>query len=310
MGLRNTSKYLDEILFRVLGDLIARQIVVKIADDLIIEANTIDKLFSNYTDVLQRLWENNLCLAADKATICPKSLNIIGWVWKEGTLQSDPHKINPLKTCQQTQTVKQLRSYIGSYKALSKCIPNFRSFLSPLKDLVAGKESNYKIEWTSQLSQEFINSQKVLDTASTIALLIPKDQLIITTNASRQAIGATMFIQRGKTKLISRFFSAKLSKTQINWTPCEIEALAIKCALKHFSPFIQESKFETKVFTDSKPCVVAVNKLKRREFSLSSLLSTFVMTFNEMNVSLYYISGKGNDISDFIEQLIIVQIDN
>ena len=240
MGLRNTSKYLDEILFRVLGDLIARQIVVKIADDLIIGANTIDELFSNYTDVLQRLQENNLCLAADKTTICPKSLNILGWVWKEGTLQSDPHKINPLKTCQQPQTVKQLRSYIGSYKALSKCIPNFRSFLSPLKDLVAGKESNYKIEWTSQLSQEFINSQKVLDTASTIALLIPKDQLIITTNASRQAIGATMFIQRGKTKLISGFFSAKLSKTQINWTPCEIEALAIKCALKHFSPFIRE----------------------------------------------------------------------
>ena len=45
MGLRNTSKYLDEILFRVLGDLIARQIVVKIADDLIIGANTIDELF-------------------------------------------------------------------------------------------------------------------------------------------------------------------------------------------------------------------------------------------------------------------------
>ena len=61
------------------------------------------------TDVLQRLQENNLCLAADKTTICPKSLNILGWVWKDGTLQSDPHKINPLKTCQQPQTVKQLR---------------------------------------------------------------------------------------------------------------------------------------------------------------------------------------------------------
>ena len=144
--------------------------------------------------------------------------------------------------------------------------------------------------------------QKALHTAKTITLTIPKDQLIITTDASRQAIYTTMFIQRGKTKLFSRFFSTKLSKTQINWTPCEIEALAIKCALKHFSPFIQESKCETKAFTDSKPCVVAVNKLKRREFSLRSRLSTFVMTFNEMNVSLYYISGKDNNISDFISR--------
>ena len=65
---------------------------------------------------------------------------------------------------------------------------------------------------------------------------------MITAGASRQAIGATIFIQRGKTELISGYFNAKLSKTQLNWTPCEIEALAIKCALKDFLSFIQESK--------------------------------------------------------------------
>ena len=48
MGLRSSLEYLDEILSRVLGDLIPRQIVVKIADDLIIGANTLDELFSNY----------------------------------------------------------------------------------------------------------------------------------------------------------------------------------------------------------------------------------------------------------------------
>ena len=51
VGLKNSSEYLDEILSRVLGALIVRQIVVKIVD-LIIGANTIDELFSNYTDVL------------------------------------------------------------------------------------------------------------------------------------------------------------------------------------------------------------------------------------------------------------------
>ena len=302
MGLRNSSEYLDEILTRVLGDLISRQIVVKIADDLIIGANTVDELLSNYIEVLQHLQENNLSLAAGKTLICPRSLNLLGWVWKEGTLEIDPHKINPLKTCSKPSTVKQLRSFIGSYKALSKCIPNFSCFISPLEDVVAGKESNSKIEWTDKLLKHFTNSQNALDTAKIITLPTPKDQLIITTDASHQAIGATMFVLRGKTKLISGFFSAKLSKTQLKWTPCEIEALAIRCALRHFSPYIRESKFETKVFTDSKPCVQAVNKLKRGEFSLSSRLSTFLMTFNEMKVSLYHISGETNLISDFVSR--------
>ena len=122
------KKYLDKILSRVLDDLIARKILVKIADDLIIGANTIDKLFSNYTEVLQRLQKNNLWLAADETIIYPNTLNILGWVWRESTLRLDPHKINPLKTFQQPKTVKQLWSYIGYYKALSRCIPNFSFF--------------------------------------------------------------------------------------------------------------------------------------------------------------------------------------
>ena len=49
MSLTNSSEYLDKILSRVLSDLIARQIAVKMADDQIIGAYTIDELFSNYT---------------------------------------------------------------------------------------------------------------------------------------------------------------------------------------------------------------------------------------------------------------------
>ena len=37
-------------------------IIVKIADNLIIGTNTIDEIFSNYTDILQGLQENNLRL--------------------------------------------------------------------------------------------------------------------------------------------------------------------------------------------------------------------------------------------------------
>ena len=49
MSLTNSSEYLDKILSRVLSDLIARQIAVKMADDQIIGDYTIDELFSNYT---------------------------------------------------------------------------------------------------------------------------------------------------------------------------------------------------------------------------------------------------------------------
>lgn len=81
----------------------------------------------------------------------------------------------------------------------------FVSFIFFRRCTCYGKESNSKIEWKSQLSQEFINSQKALDTAKTITLPIPEDKLIITTDTSRQAVAAIMSIQRGKTKAILGF---------------------------------------------------------------------------------------------------------
>ena len=47
MGLRNSSEYLEEMLSRVLGDLLAQGVPGKIHDDLVIGGGTVNKLQSN-----------------------------------------------------------------------------------------------------------------------------------------------------------------------------------------------------------------------------------------------------------------------
>ena len=74
--------------------------------------------------------------------------------------------------------------------------------------------------------------------------------------------------------------------------------------LKTFSLFIQELTCKTTVFTDSKLCVEAFN-VQKGGIQFKSQLSPFVMTFNEMNTSLYHTSGKDNNISDFIRRNLI-----
>ena len=41
---------------------------------------------------------------------------------------------------------------------------------------------------------------------------------------------------------LAGFFSTKLRDRQVTWLPCEIEALAIAAATKHFSPCIIQSQ--------------------------------------------------------------------
>ena len=108
MGLRNMSEYLEEIISRVFGDLIAEGMLDKVADDHLIGGNDIQELLSTWYRVLQRLIENGLTISPVKTIICPKVVKILGWIWDNGTISVDRHRINPLTVCAVPETVKQL----------------------------------------------------------------------------------------------------------------------------------------------------------------------------------------------------------
>ena len=96
MGMPGSETALEELMSRVLGELIQKGCVAKLADDLYIGGNTYDELLSNWTNVLHALEANNLRLSAAKTTICPKQTTILGWRWSQGTLTASPHKITAL----------------------------------------------------------------------------------------------------------------------------------------------------------------------------------------------------------------------
>ncbi|VDH94003.1 Hypothetical predicted protein [Mytilus galloprovincialis] len=130
---------------------------------------------------------------------------------------------------------------------------------------------------------------------------LPKcsDQLWIVTDGSvtKRGIGATLYINRDGKVSLAGFFSAKLH--QVLWLPCEIEALSIAASVKHFSPFIIQSKLQANVLTDSKPCVQGFEKLCRGEFSASPRVTSFLSVVSRYQVSVNHLSGRANIPSDF-----------
>ena len=97
----------------------------------------------------------------------------------------------------------------------------------------------------------------------------------------------------------SQDFSVKLRAQHIRWLPCQVEALGIASAVKHFAPFITQSLHPVSVLTDSKPCVQAYEKLCRGEFSNSQHVSTFLATASRYQVSVRHLCGSANIPSDF-----------
>ena len=301
MGIPGSESALEELMCRVLGDLVQEGRVVKLADDLFCGGNSPQEALDNWRLVLEALHACDLRLSASKTVICPRSTTVLGWIWSEGCISASSHRISALATCQLPKTVKNMRSFIGAYKALSRVIPHTANILSPLETVCAGCDSSDRIVWSEDLTAAFSAAQKSLKTQRSVVLPRPTDQLWIVTDGSvkERGIGATLYLSRNGTMHLAGFFSAKIRKNQITWLPCEVEALGIAAATKHFAPYIMQSSTPVTVLTDSKPCVQAYQKLARGEFSASPRVTTFLSTISRFGLSVLHLAGSDNIPSDF-----------
>ena len=300
MGLPGSEASLECLLSRILGDLIMEGSVVKLADDLYVGANTVEQLISSWRNVLKLLQHNGLKLSPTKTVCCPTSTVILGWIWEQGTIRSTPHRINTLLNCNPPETVTKLRSFVGSYKFLSKVLPYHADYLDPFENLCASnKPATEKINWTEELLTQFNNAKAHLKAAKTIKLPRREDTLQIITDASSTGLAAGLYSIRDGKAHLSGLFNAKRKPHQKGWLPCELEALAITASVKYFSPFLIQSTQKAKVLTDSKPCVDAFKKLSRGEFSASPRVTTFLSTLSHYQVELQHLAGRSNTLSDF-----------
>lgn len=208
MGMPGSSEYLDTLMTRVLGHLFAEGIVMRIADNLYVGGNSYKTLLENWSRVLYCFRANNLRLKPSKTEFCPTKTEILGWIWESGMLSASPHKVNPLATCHPPNTVKGLRSWIGSYKYLKSCIPGYSSLLSSLENMVSGKETSARICWSDEQITCFRKAQSALNKVSSIHIPRHTDQLIIGNDAASisNSIGSILFIKRDNKFLIAGYF--------------------------------------------------------------------------------------------------------
>lgn len=301
MGMPGSSENLDELMTRIIGDLMHEGSVTKIADDIYVGGNSANELLDNWRRLLQLFKENNLRLSASKTVINPGKTVVLGWNWHQGQLTPSPHKISSLSTAPLPHTSTALRSWMGSVKQLKPCIEHYAKLFGGFDKLHAGKVPGEKITWTEEAKKDFYVAQASLRDLKSFHVPKPDDQLIVVTDGSikNRGVGAVLYIQRGAKRLLGGYFSATLPEYQSRWLPCEIEGIAICTAVRHWSKVIQQSRNRVQVLTDSKPCVEAYNRLCKGQFSSRSRICSFLSTLADSRATVAHIPGKQNLVADY-----------
>ena len=308
-GLLNAGEHAYERLGYIYGDMCAEEKMTRMADGLYVLGNTFAELFSNLREVFRRAQKSNLTFKPSKIIICPVDTVIFGWRKKGDAWTPTEHTTLPLISAPLPGTVKQLRSWIGSYKQLSACIKDYSVPLSRLEKLTGSdKSSSLKIQWTDELKEDFEKAKEMIRTLEKVYTPTPNDRLQTFSDYSQEhnAVGGKLIIVRkvnGKEiKLNGGFFSARLNKFQSKWLPCEGESLGIKLVLEHFAHYIRENNNSVIHFTDSLPCVQAYRRAKLGAFSTSARIATFLTSLSSLNVEIIHTAGKNLTLVDYISR--------
>lgn len=151
-GLLNSGEHAYERLGRIYGDMCAAEKMTRMADGIYVLGNTYAELAENLKMVFERARNANLTFKPTKIIICPQDTVIFGWRKIGDAWQPTEHTVLPLIRANTPNTIKQLRSWIGSFKQLSMCIKNLSAstlFIFLCERLIT--ISNLKIRSASEL---------------------------------------------------------------------------------------------------------------------------------------------------------------
>lgn len=82
MGLPGSEMALKELLCRLLGSLLQRGVIARLADDLYMGTDTWNELHRIYHEVFDILSQTGMVISTEKTIICPKNTTILGWEWE------------------------------------------------------------------------------------------------------------------------------------------------------------------------------------------------------------------------------------
>ena len=140
-GLKNASEHAYERLSRIYGDLCESERMTRMADGLFVLGDTLDDLYVNFEEVLTRARLCGLTFKPSKIVITPVNTILFGWQKIGDGWKPTQHTVSPLSTADPPTTVKQMRSWLGSFKQLSSSIQNYAILLAPLEEVASNRGS-------------------------------------------------------------------------------------------------------------------------------------------------------------------------
>lgn len=291
-GAKGAPAVFQRLMNTVLAGLIKNTCMVYL-DDVIIYSETLQEHRDKLKLVFDRLRQHNLQLQPDKCNFLMREIKYLGHVINGQGVAPDPEKTRAISKYPVPQTPKQVKSFLGLIGYYRKFISHFAQTAKPLNNLL---RRNVNFIWEEEQEQAFQSLKNALTTEPILCYPDFKKEFILTTDASKIALGAILSQGEIGRDLPIAYASRTLNKAESNYSTTEQELLAIVWATKHFRPYLYGRKF--KIVTDHKPL--------KWLFSIKdpgSRLMRWRLKLEEYEYEIVYKAGKTNVNADALSRV-------
>lgn len=259
-------------------------------DDILIYADTIEKLEKITNEVIKTLNEAGMTLNKEKCIFQAKELQFLGHIFSQNGMKPDSEKIHAIEKLKEPSNKKELQRLLGMVNYLNKFIPNLSSITEPMRQLLS-KDRDWS--WLEQQQQSFQTIKKTLSTAPVLKYYDVNLDVTLSVDASSFAIGACLLQDSQPVAYATKAFT----KAQQNYPQIVKEALAIRVACKKFHQYIYGKRLF--IETDHKPLEVI---FKKPIYSAPLRLQKILLDVLPYDPKITYVKGSKLFIADTLSR--------
>ncbi|XP_062542266.1 uncharacterized protein K02A2.6-like [Armigeres subalbatus] len=259
-------------------------------DDVLLFADSLEKLRETVAQVLQIFKDNNLTLNTEKCEYDKTEVIFLGHKLDADGFHIEEAKIGAIAKFRRPTTISELRSFLGLASFVSPYIRGFAEISSPLWSVV-GSKAWY---WNEQQERAFNNlKQQIIRSTVSLGYFSENDETILYTDASPNAIGAVLVQERnGKHPRIISFASKTLTDTEKKYAQNQREALGAVWAVEHFSYFLLGRHFTLR--TDASGVTFIFNRSRENSKRALTRADGWALRLSPYDYSIEYVKGVDN----------------
>nr|XP_029713688.1 uncharacterized protein K02A2.6-like [Aedes albopictus] len=158
-------------------------------DDILIYAETLEKLNDITGKVVDRLRNAGLKLNPEKCLFAKKSVPYLGHIVSENGLHPDNDKIDAIRRLKVPENKKQLQRLLGMVTYLGKFIVNLSQVTAPLRQLL---QKDVTWQWEHEQQAAFNKLMSLLTSLPVLKFYDVNKQNVLSVDCSSHAMGAVL----------------------------------------------------------------------------------------------------------------------